>query len=275
MSVIDQIYRKSPLFAQNAMVSLQGWRLKRDRTGGALFQQLVHQHAQFESLGQSETQSYQVEALARFVQHAKNSTAYYSRTIPDDLKIDSLDDLRRIPVLEKNTLRQETYAIKSSAVVGPFTEAHTSGTTGTPITINFTRDDLRTRMSAWERMWNWYGVDQNSRKIRFSGRTLYPNAENNGVFWRMNYPGRQMFMSSYHMAPQNLGAYLDRIESFAPHIIDGYPSSVYLIARHALLHRKWTIRPKLVMTTAETLEDFQRDAIAEAFQCPVKTQYGS
>lgn len=91
----------------------------------------------------------------------------------------------------------------------------------------------------------------------------------------MNHASRQMFMSSYHMTAQHLDRYLDRIQSYEPELIDGYPSSIYLLARHALLRRKWTIRPKLVMTTAETLEDFQREVICEAFQCPVKTQYGS
>jgi phenylacetate-CoA ligase len=275
MSLIERIYRNSPIFAQDAMVSLQGWRLKRDRTGGPLFKGLVDQHARFELMTRSDIDAYQLGKLADFIQHAKATSPYYSRAIPKNLKIESLDDVRRLPVLEKNTLRKETDAIKSNAVVGPLVEAHTSGTTGTPITVKFTQDDFRFRMSAWERMWNWYGVNQNSRKIRFSGRTLFPKAESNNVFWRMNYPGRQMFMSSYHMAPANLDVYLDRIAEYAPEIIDGYPSSIYLIARHALLHGKWKIRPKLVMTTAETLEDFQRDAIAEAFRCPVKTQYGS
>jgi phenylacetate-CoA ligase len=275
MSLIERIYRHAPIVAQDAMVSLQGWRLKRTRTGGADFQRLVEQHEQFEAMTPSDVGAYQLHTLAQFVAHAKAGSAYYSRIIPKNLKVESLDDLRRIPVLEKNTLRKETNAIKSNLVTGPLVEAHTSGTTGTPITVNFTREDFRFRMAAWERMWNWYGVNQNSRKIRFSGRTLFPKAESNNVFWRMNYPGHQMFMSSYHMSPANLDVYLDRIASYAPELIDGYPSSIYLIARHALLHGKWKIRPKLVMTTAETLESFQRDAIAEAFQCPVKTQYGS
>lgn len=272
MSIKDNVYSASPIWAQNALISLQGALLNRVRRGSPT---MVAEHARFETLSQPEVEAMVLHRLRETVSHARSHSAYYREAMPDDVPLRSLDDLRRLPILEKDALRHRTQDIRCSGLPPKLIESHTSGTTGTPITVFYRPDDIQYRMAAWERMWNWYGVTRHSRKVRFSGRTLFPKAEENEIFWRMNHASRQMFMSSYHMTAQHLDRYLDRIQSFGPELIDGYPSSIYLLARHALLRRKWTIRPKLVMTTAETLEDFQREAIAEAFQCPVKTQYGS
>lgn len=117
--------------------------------------------------------------LRETVSHARSHSAYYRETVPDDAPLRSLDDLRRLPVLEKDALRHRTQDIRCSGLPPKLIESHTSGTTGTPITVFYRPDDMQYRMAAWERMWNWYGVTRHSRKVRFSGRTLFPNADEN------------------------------------------------------------------------------------------------
>lgn len=268
----EKIYARSPVWTQNMMISLQGYQLNRKRLGS---EAMIGEHAAMENLSRQEMEKVVTERLRAFVAHAVARSPYYRSILPAPIDIKSPRDVRLLPVLEKDTLRKQTAKIRCEGLPEDLIESHTSGTTGTPITVFYEPADLQYRMAAWERMWNWYGVGRESRKIRMSGRTLYPNAEHNKVFWRMNHASHQMFMSSYHMTSSNLDIYLDRVQQFAPDLIDGYPSSVYLLARHALGKKRWNIKPKLVMTTAETLEDFQRETIAEAFQCPVKTQYGS
>src|SRR5690606_9517918 len=123
-------------------------------------------------------------------------------------QIETLDDLRRLPVLEKSTLRGRTEDIRSEAATGRLAPMHTSGTTGTPLTVGYTFEDLRAKVAFWERAHNWFGVTRHDRSVRFSGRTLFPDAETNRVFWRRNQAMNQLLMSSYHLHEANLDRYV-------------------------------------------------------------------
>jgi phenylacetate-CoA ligase len=71
-----------------------------------------------------------------------------------------------------------------------------------------------------------------------------------------------------------LDEYLQQIIKFNPRYIRGYPSSIAILAEHALEHGIGGINPKGVMTTAETLSKSQREMISSAFHCDVFDQFG-
>ena len=278
MSFLDEVYSRMPVTVQNLMLTAKGWQFNYERYGGGLADRL-QELQRVEAMSRSEAAAMQTALLREFVDTAARTSkvhaeAFSSAGVTAD-HISGLEDLRRLPVLEKETLRARTAELRSSQANGYIVPIHTSGTTGTPISAGFTLDDQRMRMAIWERVHNWFGVTRQDRSVRFSGRTLFPGADSNRIFWRYNHAASQMLMSSYHLASQNLDECLDAISRYQPALIDGYPSSLYILARHAIATGNNSIRPKLAMTTAETLEDFQRETIAEAFGCPVKNQYGS
>ena len=59
-------------------------------------------------------------------------------------------------------------------------------------------------------------------------------------------------------------------------MIFGYPSSISLIAEHAVKHgrRLDNLGTKVVFVTSERLYDHQRETIEHAFNCPVANGYG-
>jgi phenylacetate-CoA ligase len=83
-----------------------------------------------------------------------------------------------------------------------------------------------------------------------------------------------LYMSSYHLAPQYLSHYVRVLRDFRADYIEGYPSSVYAIAQYILESNLAPIPFKACFTTAETLFDFQRQAIGQAFGCKTFNQYG-
>ena len=86
---------------------------------------------------------------------------------------------------------------------------------------------------------------------------------------------KRLLCSSYHLTLDNLGRYIDAIREFAPDFIHGYPSSVYLLAKQILDHGTAAPRPRAVFTASETLLDFQRMAIEEAFGTKAFNWYGT
>lgn len=76
------------------------------------------------------------------------------------------------------------------------------------------------------------------------------------------------------MTPARLDAALDFLDRWRPAVLFGYPSWLHALARRRLA-RGGGWRPRLVVTTAEPLYDFQRRAIGSAFGAPLAEEYGS
>jgi phenylacetate-CoA ligase len=81
--------------------------------------------------------------------------------------------------------------------------------------------------------------------------------------------------SSYHLAPQNLPAYVEALTKFAPDFVHGYPSSLYVLAQYMIEENVEKVRPRAVFTASETLLDFQRMAIEAAFGAKAFNWYGN
>ena len=61
---------------------------------------------------------------------------------------------------------------------------------------------------------------------------------------------------------------------FRPAVLDGYPSSLYVMAK-LLLNRGERLPLRAAITSSETLYDFQREAIESAFDCRVFDYYAA
>lgn len=280
-SKLQAIYPSLPLILQNLLISGQGWIFRRRRFSGQ-FQAELRKANGRATWSEQDLLEWQLTTLRDFLNHAYLTSPYWARRMqevgvsPKDLR--SLACLSKFPVLEKDDLRRFTPEIASTAFdVSSLDQSYTSGTTGTPITVAFTTEDQQQRFAVLYRMFKQFGIEPMARSVRFSGRTLFPRARETGIFWRHNWPMSQMLMSSYDLHPDNLQSYVDRMAKFGPVVIDGYPSSIYIVARFInQTGQSSRICPKVVMTTAETLEDYQRKEIREAFgDCAVINQYAS
>lgn len=277
----ERLYDGAPVFIQNMMVSLQGAIFRRQRFTGKFWTYLKKAEARAH-MEQEELEAYQLQALTDFLKFCYSNSPFYRAAfdkvgfVPDALC--SLGDIKRLPILEKEDLRKFSEQIKTKVSQKEnLIPVHTSGTTGTPISVGFTHDDMQQRMAFLFRMLGRFDIKPFTKSVRFSGRTLFPRAEVNKKFWRMNYASNQLLMSSYNLKPENFKFYVKKLQKFQPKLIDGYPSSIYILARYInSMNLQGVIKPKLIMTTAETLEIYQRAEIKEAFgDCPICNQYAS
>lgn len=277
----EKLYGASPVMMQNALISIQGLIFRRQRFTGK-FWTYLHEAEMRAQMGRKDIHAFQMATLNEFIDFAYKHSTFYKNSF-DTVgfragEISSLEDLKKLPILEKEDLRKKTEDIR----VGLYDKkslipVFTSGTTGTPLSVGFTHDDMQQRMAYLYRVLGRFGVKPFMRSVRFSGRTLFPRAEKNKKFWRMNYASNQLLMSSYNLRTENFDHYLKKLESFKPDFIDGYPSSVFILARYInSIGQQGIVKPKLIMTTAETLEAHQRIEIRKAFGgCAICNQYAS
>lgn len=114
------------------------------------------------------------------------------------------------------------------------------------------------------------------RKATFVGRKVQNPDDQKPPFWRYNIKDRQLVFSSYHLSEDNLAAYVEKLNSFKPKVIEGYPLSIYRLADYIAQNSvPLTFTPNGLSTSSENFTPQQRKIMEEAFGCKVFDQYGS
>jgi phenylacetate-CoA ligase len=187
----------------------------------------------------------------------------------------SWERLENWPILEKKTVRENPNAFLADDC-NPRTMfcEYTSGTTGTPLQIWSSRTTIRQWYALVEARWRrWNGVTRNDRWAIVGGQLVTPVEQSRPPFWVWNASLKQLYMSSYHLAPRFIPYYLEALEDFSIKYLWGYSSSLYALAQEALLLNK-LLKLEVVIANAEPLFQYQRESISKAFGCQVRETYG-
>jgi phenylacetate-CoA ligase len=180
------------------------------------------------------------------------------------------------PVLSKDELRSNPVAFVVEDV--PKTRLrveHTSGTTGTPVPLCHGQQTARSWYALMEARWRgWYGLSRADRWAIFGGQLVAPIAQKSPPFWVWNSGLRQLYLSSYHLSPENCSAYLQAIRDREIVYLLGYPSSLYSLALFAAEQHLVASSLSVVISNAEPLYRRQRELISRVFRCPVRDTYG-
>lgn len=279
--LLKRLYDLTPAPVQNALVSAFSARLEKQRYGGRFqeFRALLEESQWWDT---QKMGAWQDERLRAVVRHAYEHVPYYRELFDrHGIKADKFrgrEDLHRIPVLTRDTIKSRTEDLKSKRSEDRvLTEGHTSGTTGSPLSVYYSPDMITMNYAVMDRQYRWAGarLERNGdRGAVVRGNVIVPLAQKKAPFWRYNRSLNQLLMSSFHLTPDNLISYYEALREFQPKLIDGYPSSLYVLAK-VLMNRGERLPLKAAITSSETLYDFQREAIEEAFQCRVFDYYAA
>lgn len=276
--MLERLYWKSPVAVQNLLVSGYGLVLYHRRVGSRLHRAEMRALAEAERAGPDELRVRQSRALRELVLHAARTTPHYREVFArhgvEPSAIRTSDDLRRLPILEKDEVRQVPERFWSSAVKGSYT-INTSGTTGSPLRVRASRGALLRNYAHYYRLRERLGIDARERSATFAGRMIVEPGRVSPPFWRHNLATRTILYSTYHLSEGNIPAYLQRLASQRPALIFAYPSAITAVARVLLEHPQFEIRPRAVIGSCETLLPHQRSIVEEAFGCTVTDFYGS
>ncbi|QZY85524.1 phenylacetate--CoA ligase family protein [Exiguobacterium acetylicum] len=275
MQLKESIYFHSPIFIQNLLTTLQGRRLFHERYGPA-YQQRLQELKQ--KLGRPiDVRAEQLHRLNDFLSFCQTHSPYYQElfsTIALELPLQSIDELKQIPPLTKEILRQQNedvHAHVHAPILGK-----TGGTTGKSIQVHYTKEDMQVRMAHLD-FFKWtHGVEQGMRRASFTGQTLASTNQKAPVYWRMNKVINQMLFSIKNINPKTAAAYIEQLNRFQPESIDGLPSGMIEVARYAKKYgMTCTFRPKAIFPTAEMMTAEERALVEDVFHAPIYDQYAS
>jgi len=273
-------YWAAPYWAKCLAASRHARHLNRQRFGPA-FDRCLRAVEQRTAWGAERWNDYQSERLRVLVRHAVDNIPYYRALFEESgLKVDDIrdvDDLKRIPILNKATVREKgrelvDERLKPDALLNN----HTSGTTNTPLRLYWNADVFAAASAYMQaRCFSVAGVRQGQNSfVSLGGHLVAGPRRKHPPFWVHNRTWKQLYMSSYHLSPRNLPAYVHALRAFGGEWIEGYPSSVYALARFIVDEGLPPVPFQACVTTAELLSNDQRETIREAFQCRTYNQYG-
>jgi phenylacetate-CoA ligase len=219
----------------------------------------------------------QVQRLRSLLVRAAKRVPYYRRLF-DELRFDprallSLHDLERLPFLTKDLIRRNLEELKAKgARLRPF---NTGGSTGEPLQFFIGKERVSHDVAAKWRATRWWGVDIGDPEIVVWGSPIELNVQDRVRELRDRFL-RTELLPAFEMSEKRLDEFLDRITQTRPKMIFGYPSALSLIAGHAAARGR-NLRSagvEVAFVTAEQLFEHQKNAIADAFGCPVANGYG-
>lgn len=184
--------------------------------------------------------------------------------------------LEHWPILGKEPLRANPLAfVADDCRPQRMFHEHTSGTSGTPLNLWLSRATVRAWYALFEaRIRRWNGVSRHDRWAILGGQLVTPVGQRTPPFWVWNRGLLQLYMSSYHLAPGAVATYLDALRAYRIRYVLGYASSMYALAHAALELGLDAPRLEVAISNAEPLFEHQRQAIRQAFGCPVRDTYG-
>lgn len=277
MGIGTLLYRKSPHICRTLLLNAYALSLNLERYGKK-FELLAEEFERNEKLSRGELEEYQREKFKSLIRHAYENVPYYRdvmndlRLVPEDFK--DLTDLQKLPILTRDDVKRHNTRLQALNVPKyKVRHGHTSGTTGSPLGFLWDTSVCVIHHVADWRQKRWAGFGYGEPFVSIQGRQIVPADRSKPPFWVMNHVHNQLFMSSFHLKDEYLGSYVEKIQQFMPRGVEGYPSSIYVLARYLKKNNAYCPVPA-VLTSSETLLPLQRELIEERFQCQVYDFYG-
>ena len=220
----------------------------------------------------------QSDKLKELLTYSYMNVPYYRKAF-DSKKIhpnsiQTSEDLKKIPFLTKDKIRDEINMLKS-VKAKDLKQSCTGGSTGAPLIFYLGKRRISYDTAAKLRAMRWWGVDIGDPEIVIWGSPIELTKQDTIRRIRDKLFNTRL-LSAFDMGEERIHEYLVIIRKFRPRHVFGYPSSIYVLSKYARQKniRLNNIGVKVIFCTAEKLYDYQRELISEVFNAPVANGYG-
>lgn len=209
----------------------------------------------------------------------KTVPAYKSMSsLESKIRENPFEALNEFPVLTREAFRErsETY-ISDNADKTKLVANLTGGSTGAPVKFYHDRKTVEYYEAARWRGLSWHNIRVGDRCAMIWGAPKELSLQKSVINrLKERYLKNRIIISAFSLDPASIRQYVDRIRKFRPKYIYGYASALYafsvLMLKEGL---KLDIKLSAVVSTSETLFDYQRESMQKAFECIVVSEYGA
>jgi phenylacetate-coenzyme A ligase PaaK-like adenylate-forming protein len=269
-----KIYKYSPQLLQNMMISARSYLINKV-TDNSLYQDHLKEVNRTQWLSQQALRDYQNEKLDR-LHCVLKATKFYSLMLEAINEL-TTDTISQLPGINKETICAHPADFLNPHFSGAKISGTTSGTTGLPLALHKSLDELRWERAFISRQLQWAGYIPGKKRVWLRGDMIVSSASRSPPFWRTNYIDNMMMMSSFHLSAKNAVSYIQALERFDPYLIQAFPSSIVFLATYLEQTDQYYAGDGLsaILTSSETLSPEKRALVKKRFGCKVFDWYGS
>ena len=216
---------------------------------------------------------YENKRLRKIIKHAYDCVPFFHKKFkalgikPSDVK--NAVDLSKLPIIKKDEIKKNLSEMISRKHDARNLEKHwTSGSTGQPLVFYISKKEDDFRKAKHLR-----GNISVGQKPRDRWVTITP------PFRFANATKLQRILGIYAPLPisvfDSLDTQISFIEKIKPDIVDGYSSSLFLLAKEVEKRKSKTIKPRLLFGGAELTDEVSRNYIEEVFEAPFYDRYAT
>jgi phenylacetate-CoA ligase len=220
----------------------------------------------------------QLKKIKNLISYAYKNVPYYKKILNENhlhpTDITDFKDVQKIPILNKNQIRQNLDALISTNVDKKnIRKDFTSGSTGEPLTIYKDKNYSEYTKADQYRSYEFSGYVLGDKIARLWG--AHRDAPKTTFLTQFKQKiDRTLFINTFNIYEKDMEKIIKKLETFNPDYILGYASSLYFFAKYFQKNNITNIRPKSIISSAETLYDYQRKLINKSFSAPVFNHYG-
>lgn len=187
----------------------------------------------------------------------------------------SYEEFLKIPILEKEDVRDHLPELLNPNYNGRVTKGMTSGSTGHSLTLFYSSEHESFSEAARLRAKEWWGVKPGSAQVTIWGRP-YTGRLDRFKQGLKSYLMNRLLFSAFDLNETALENMWQKIQRFKPSIIYGYPSAIFPLAAYLKEKKKNAdkLNVKVIMITAESIPSVQKELIEEVFDCKTANEYG-
>lgn len=191
--------------------------------------------------------------------------------IPGDIR--TPDDLRRLPVLTKADVRNNTLKLISrNFEVGKLQKAKTGGSTGKALELYFTEECSELRNACALRHDRWTGWEPGEPIAACWGNPHLPQTLRERLKHQLLQP--MLYLDTMSVSKASVENFVEEWRQVKPTLLFGHAHSLFVLAQYLKEFRIRDLRPKGILSTSMMLLQQERRLIEEVFDQKVIDRYG-
>jgi len=212
--------------------------------------------------------------LTKILCHAYKNVPWYSSKFrelgvnPDGAN--PFEELQKLPILSKKEVRENHSDFCVSGCAANSLSFSTSGTTGEPLSVFTSKNQWIVEQGIIWRQWKWAKYKFRDKIAIFRSYAPLPHEPSFKIDRLRNWA----YFSVFRMDEKSLSEYAQFLQRWKPRFLRGYPSSLKLIAEHALSNNWKLPSLKGAFTASEVVPEGLRETLKEAFGIELFDHYG-
>jgi len=215
----------------------------------------------------------QEKRLRAIIKHAYENVPFYHRKFdkagikPDDVK--SVADLAKVPLTTKSEIQASSLEdiVARNVNMNRCVKRTTSGSTGMPLTVIINKEAMDFWEALWLRAYLENGLRLRDIMVVVGETRSFPR--NRSWIQRLRVM-RRKYVSILDEAERQLVL----LKKYKPEVIRGFPSSLAILAM-AYKQNADGVKPRLIFTIAELLDNGTRKLLSSVFKADILDNYAS